>query len=84
MLITIDTQRIAEILAAYVKDRRECEADGDEENAKIWQDKFDMSTDFLEKLGIVAYYDEHDGYSKVMFYTQDVQFLRTQDVQFLR
>lgn len=76
MLIAVDTQWIAEILAAYVKAWRECEADGDEENAKIWQDKFDRSTDFLEKLGIVAYYDEHDGYPKVMVCTQDVQFLR--------
>lgn len=76
MLIAIDTQRIAEILAAYVKARRECEADGDEENAKVWQDRFDRSTDFLEKLGIMAFYDEHDGYPKVLVGTQDAQFLR--------
>lgn len=66
MLITIDTQRIAEILARYVKASRECEADGNKYNAKLWQDKFDRSTDFLEKLGIVAYLDEHDDYLKVM------------------
>lgn len=76
MLITIDTQRIAEILASFVDGRRECEANGDEKNAKIWQDKFDDATDFLEKLGIVAYLDEHDGYPKVMVCTEDVQFLR--------
>lgn len=76
MLITIDTQRITEILAAYVKASRECEADGDAENAKVWQDRFNRSTDFLEKLGIVAYLDEHDGYPKVMVCTEDVQFLR--------
>lgn len=58
MLIAIDTQRMAEILASYVKARMECEAEGDEENAKVWQDRFDRSTDFLERLGLVAYYDD--------------------------
>lgn len=76
MLIAIDTQRMAEILASYVKASRECEADGDEDNAKLWQDKFDRSTDFLEKLGIVAYLDEHYDYQKVMVYTKDMHFLR--------
>lgn len=66
MLITIDTQRIAEILAAYVKASRECEADGGEYKAKLWQYKFDNATEFLKKLGIVAYLDEHDGNQKVM------------------
>lgn len=39
MLITIDTQRIAEILASYVNGRMECKINGDAENAKLWQDK---------------------------------------------
>lgn len=76
MLITIDTQRIAEILASYVNGRMECKINGDADDAKVWKDRFDNATDFLEKLGIVAYLDEHDGYPKVMVCTEDVQFLR--------
>ena len=76
MLITIDTQRIAEILADYQKGFLKSSLEGDLERAEIFNDKFDRSTDFLEKLGIVAYLDEHDGYPKVMVCTEDVQFLR--------
>ena len=74
MLIAIDTQRIAEILAVYVKASRECEADGDEDNAKIWQYKFDNATEFLEKLGIVAYLDED--FDSIRVGTEDVHMLR--------
>lgn len=76
MLITIDTQRIAETLAAYVKKELEYSAEGDAVLSATMKDKFDDATDFLEKLGIVAYLDEHDGYPKVMVCTEDVQFLR--------
>lgn len=74
MLITIDTQRIAEILASYVNGRMECEANGDAENAKLWQDKFDRSTDFLEKLRIDAYHDED--IEAIRINTEDVHLLR--------
>lgn len=74
MLITIDTQRIAEMLASFVDGRRECEANGDEKNAKIWQDKFDRSTDFLKKLGIDAYHDED--IEAIRINTEDVHLLR--------
>lgn len=74
MLITIDTQRIAEMLAAYVNGHRECEANGDEKNAKIWQDKFDRSTDFLGKLGIDAYHDKD--IEAIRINTEDVHLLR--------
>lgn len=74
MLITIDTQRIAEILAAYVNGRMECKINGDAENAKLWQDKFDRSTDFLGKLGIDAYHDED--IEAIRINTEDVHLLR--------
>lgn len=74
MLITIDTQRIAEILASYVNGRMECKINGDAENAKLWQDKFDRSTDFLEKLGIDAYHDED--IEAIRINTEDVHLLR--------
>lgn len=74
MLITIDTQRIAEILASFVDGRRECETNGDEKNTKIWQDKFDRSTDFLKNLGIDAYHDED--IEAIRINTEDVHLLR--------
>lgn len=74
MLITIDTQRIAEILESYVNGRMECKINGDAENAKLWQDKFDRSTDFLEKLGIDAYHDED--IEAIRINTEDVHLLR--------
>ena len=74
MLIAIDTQSIAEILASYVNGRRECEADGDAENAKVWKDRFDNAAYFfLCRLGIDAYYDEDLGAIKVE--TEDVHLL---------
>lgn len=76
MLITIDTQRIAEILASYHKEFLKSSLEGDLEMADVFNDKFDRSTEFLEKLGIVAYLDEHDGYPKVMVCTEDVHLLR--------
>ena len=76
MLITIDTQRIAEILTSYVNGRRECEANGDEKNARIWQDKFDRSTDFLDRLGLVAYYDDTPCEENVTVGMNTCQFLR--------
>lgn len=74
MLITIDTQRIAEILESYVNGRMECKINGDAENAKLWQDKFDRSTDFLKKLGIDAYHDED--IEAIRINTEDVHLLR--------
>lgn len=74
MLITIDTQRMAEILAAYVDGRRECESCGDEENAMEWQDRFDKAAYFLSKLGIDAYHDED--IEAIRINTEDVHLLR--------
>lgn len=74
MLIAIDTQRIAEILASYVNGRMECKINGDAENAKLWQDKFDRSTDFLGKLGIDAYHDKD--IEAIRINTEDVHLLR--------
>ena len=62
------------ILASYVNGRMECKINGDAENAKLWQDKFDRSTDFLEKLGIDAYHDED--IEAIRINTEDVHFLR--------
>lgn len=73
MLITIDTQRIAEILESYVNGRMECKINGDAENAKVWNDRFDDAVYFLLKLGIVAYHDEDLGTIKVE--TEDVHLL---------
>lgn len=73
MLITIDTQRIAETLAAYVKASRECEASEDWYNAKVWKDRFDNAVYFLWRLGIDAYHDEDLGTIKVE--TEDMHLL---------
>ena len=74
MLIAIDTQRVAEILASFVDGRRECESCGDEGNAREWQDRFDKAAYFLSKLGIDVHLD--DDYEVVRVRTEDVQFLR--------
>ena len=74
MLIAIDTQSIAEILASYVNGRRECEADGDAENAKVWKDRFDNAVYFLGKLGIDAYHDKD--IEAIRINTEDVHLLR--------
>lgn len=74
MLITIDTQRIAEILASYVNGRRECEINGDAEDAKVWNDRFDNAVSFLWELGIDAYHDED--IEAIRINTEDVHLLR--------
>ena len=73
MLITIDTQKIAETLASYVKARRECEASEDWYNARVWKDRFDNAVYFLWRLGIDTYRDENLGTIKVE--TEDVHLL---------
>ena len=73
MLITIDTQRIAEILASCVNGRKECEASKDYYNTKVWKERFDNAVYFLCRLGIDAYYDEDIGAIKVD--TEDVHLL---------
>lgn len=74
MLITIDTQRIVEILASFVDGRRECESCGDEENAMEWQDRFDKAAYFLSKLGIDVYMNEDDEVLRVC--TEYVHLMR--------
>ena len=74
MLITIDTQRIAEILASYVNGRMECKINGDAEEAKDWKDRFDNAVYFLWELGIDAYHDED--LEAIRINTEDVHLLR--------
>lgn len=74
MLITIDTQRIAEILESYVNGRMECKINGDAEDAKVWNDRFDNAVSFLWELGIDAYHDED--IEAIRINTEDVHLLR--------
>lgn len=74
MLITIDTHRIAEILASYVNGRMECKINGEAENAKVWKDRFDNAVSFLKKLGIDAYHDKD--IEAIRINTEDVHLLR--------
>ncbi len=73
MLIAIDTQRVAEILASYYKKELEFSAEGDADMSATMRDRFEDATSFLEKLGIVAYLDEDLGTIKVE--TEDVHLL---------
>lgn len=74
MLIAIDTQRAAEILASFIDGRRECESCGDKENAREWQDRFDKAAYFLSKLGIDVYLNEDDDVVSVC--TEDLHLMR--------
>lgn len=73
MLITIDTQRIAEIMTNCVKRRRDCQANKNYSAAKFWKDEYDRFRDFLEKIGIYAYYEEETDLVRVL--AEDVHLL---------
>lgn len=54
MLILIETQRIADLLRHYLDGREECRECGDEDNARIWHERFVGAKDFLERLGFMV------------------------------